>query len=71
MSYGVVFASNPKFEYRNPKQIRSPNVPMSETTYETVEKPASERLMENAQMQGFRNRGPAPKEWGLSRAKRK
>jgi hypothetical protein len=25
--------SNPKFEYRNPKQIRSPNVPMTETTY--------------------------------------
>jgi hypothetical protein len=23
--------------------------------YETVEKPASERLMENAQMQGFRD----------------
>jgi len=27
--------------------------------YETVEEPASERLMENGQMQGFRNWGPA------------
>jgi len=26
---------------------------------EAVEKPVSERLMENVQMQGFRNRGPA------------
>ncbi len=26
---------------------------------ETVEKPASQRLMENVQMQGFRNWGPA------------
>ena len=29
----AVSPSKPKFEYRNPKQIRSPNVPMTETTY--------------------------------------
>jgi hypothetical protein len=27
--------------------------------YKTVERPASERLMEDVHMQGFRNRGPA------------
>jgi len=29
--------------------------PGYDEAYETVEKPAFERLMENAQMQGFRN----------------
>jgi hypothetical protein len=33
---------------------------------ESVEKSNVPRLMENVQMQGFRNRGPAPKGWGLS-----
>jgi ATP-dependent DNA helicase DinG len=38
---------------------------------EAVEKPTSMKLMENAQTQGFQNRGTAPKGWGLSRAKRR
>jgi hypothetical protein len=36
-----------------------------------LSKPISLRLMENVHMQGFRNRGPAPKGWGRSRVKRR
>ncbi len=32
---------------------------------ETVEKPASERLMENVQIQNFRNWGHPPAGWGV------
>jgi len=36
----------------------------SQTVYESEEKPASERLMENVQMQGFRN----PEERGVHKS---